>query len=87
MLHGAVLEMGRKVKKHSASRELCMQTFCSLGATYCDRSKQTVSSQQDSNKEEAEETITHRDIVSPLLLVTVCVMTHRRRLTKKKSGS
>ena len=45
------------VKKHSASHKLCMQEYCSHEATYCDRSKQRVSSQQDSNNEAA---ITHR---------------------------
>ncbi len=42
---------------------MCMQKYCSHEATYCDRTKQRVSSQQDSNKEEAEETITHVNVM------------------------
>ena len=39
---------------------VCMQKCCSYKGTYCDRSKQRVSGQQDSKKEAA---ITHRMIV------------------------
>ena len=41
-----------------------MQKHCSHEATYCDRSKQRVSSQQDSNKEAA---ITHINVVFSLV--------------------
>ncbi len=40
-----------------------MQKHCSHKATSCDRSKQRVSSQQGSNNEKAEETMTHRNFL------------------------